>query len=174
MFLWYSILLSPADVVGLAGQGRGNVFGRIAEDEVVDALVVAFDAEFLENLLAFGAVELLLGAVNPAGSQADGMGGIGEVGEHRAAVVEVGGYRTVGKDDENNWGAIEGVEAVGGCLLATLAFQVVPDGGVHLRQAVAQLGVGDGNDEGALFAVARRCPGSGFAYGGNEFTFRHT
>lgn len=155
--------VDEADVVGFAGQGRGDGLGGVAEDEVVDALIVAFDAEFFQKGFAFLGVELLLGAVDPAGGQAHGFGGVGEVGEHGAAVVEVGGYLAVGEDQQHHRGAVEGVEALGSRRLATLHLQVAPYLGVHGRETVAHGAVGDGDDERALLAVARGSPGAGFA-----------
>lgn len=77
---------------------------------MVDALVVAFDTQLLQDGFSFLGVELLLGTVDPAGTEAHSMGGIGEVGDHGAAVVEVGGHLAVGKDQQHHGGAIEGVK----------------------------------------------------------------
>ena len=53
-------------VVSLSGGSCSGGLFRIAEDQVADAFVVAFNAKLFEDGLAFFALKLFLGAVDPA------------------------------------------------------------------------------------------------------------
>lgn len=150
------------DVAGFAGFGLGGLLGGVAEDAVADAFVVAFDAPFFQEGFSFGEVEGFLGAVYPAGAEAEGVGGVHEVAHDEGAVVEAVGGLAVGEDDEDDGGAVEGV-GVG-----------AHDGGVEAGEAVAGGAVGDGDDDGGLEAFAGGGVGAGFGdevdeVGGGEF-----
>lgn len=155
-------LFHPHDIVVLAGTGRGQLrVGGIADDAVAYAFVVALDAEVAEDGAAFLAVELFLGAVYPAGAEAEGMGGEHEVAHDEAAVVEIRAAGTVGQDEDDGGGAVERVEA--GVLLAQLGVLLHKDFSVHAGETLDEVGARDGHDAGGLQAVAGGGIGAGLA-----------
>ena len=127
---------------------RGEVFG-VADHTEADAFDVGVDAPLGEEGFPFGAVEHLVGTVDPARTPTESVGGVEEVAHHERTVVEIGGLGAIGQDDHDNRGAVKGIA------VATKDF------GVEAREFVAHCAVGDDNNEGRLAAAACRGVGTG-------------
>ena len=104
------------------GAGRGG-FGGIAEDAVADADPVALDAPALQKRLALAGGKLLPRAMDPAGADAERMGGVHQIAEHKAAVLNSGAGLCVGQHDEDRRRAVE-----------RMAVRIAEHGGVHPLQ----------------------------------------
>ena len=125
-----------------AGRGLGQLFCRVAQNAVANALVVAFNAPALQQHFALYAVKLLPGAVDPAAAQAQLVGLEHHVAHHQAAVVHVGGHVPVGQHHQHHRRAVKGVAAHS------------HDLGVQAGKVGALALVGHGHHHGALCAAA--------------------
>jgi len=140
-------LFNPIDVILLARLGFGIVAVHIAEDAVADAdVLVGVDAKFGEDGFAFFRLKDFLGAVDPAGAEAFGVGGVEQVAHDKRTVFFPGeGSRGVGQNNENDGCTIERIHVVVG----------TKDGTIKFAQPIAHFAVGDGNDDGGLLVHAR-------------------
>ena len=138
--------------------GRG---GGVAESEGTDADEAVRKAEFLHQGLAFGGGEHFAFTVDPAGAEADGMGGVHHVAQHERAVGD--GVRPDGRvGAEYQYVGGRAVEGVG---------VHTQEGGVHLGNLLQEFWVLHGHDPRILAAHARRGPGAGFQHGPEFFVF---
>ena len=137
------------DVAFFARWGvRGEVFG-MADHTKADAFHVGVDAPLGEESFPFGAVEHLVGAVDPARAPTEGVGGVEQIAHHERTVVEIGGLGAIGQDDHGNGSAVERIAVA------------TEDFGVEAREFVAHCAVGDYDDEGRLAAASRGGVGAG-------------
>ena len=137
------------DVAFFAWWGvRGEVFG-MADHTKADAFHVGIDAPLGEKSFSFGAVEHLVGTVDPARTPTEGVGGVEQIAHHERTVVEIGGLGAIGQDDHDNRSAVKGIAVA------------TEDFGVEAREFVAHCAVGDHDDEGRLAAASRGSVGAG-------------
>ena len=146
---WKRVSSDETDVAFFARWGvRREVFG-VADHTKADAFDVGVDAPLSEEGFPLGAVEHLVGTVDPAGTPTEGVCGVEEVAHHERTVVEIGGLGAIGQNHHDNRGAVEGIA-------------VAPENfGVEAREFVAHRAVGDHDDEGRLTAAACRGVGTG-------------
>ena len=139
-------------LAGLRVTGRG---GGITEGEGADADEAFREAEFLHQGLAFVGGEHFTFAVDPAGAEADGVGGVHHVAEHERAIRN--GVRPdgrVGAEHKHiSRGTVEGVDVP------------APDRRVHPGNLLQEVRILHGHDPGVLETLRGRGPGAGLEDG---------
>jgi hypothetical protein len=127
---------------------EGKVFG-MADHTKADAFHIGVDAPLGEEGFPFGAVEHLVGTVDPARTPTESVGGVEQIAHHERTVVEIGGLGAIGQNDHDHRGAVERIAVA------------AEDFGVEAREFVAHCAVGDHDDEGRLAAASRGGVGAG-------------
>ena len=94
----------PEDAPLLAGLGGGQRPGGVAQDAVAHAAAGLRDPPLAEEGLALRPVKDLPGPVDPAGAQAQGVGGVHQVAHGQAAVLHPGGAGCGRPAPRSPWG----------------------------------------------------------------------